>query len=183
MIRTMAKAETPAPNEYVPDEQEIAQAVALPPDLALNPALLQAEFARQPGDAARWRWRRGQALGALEAHKVSVKALENAVDRAAARARLRLKEALTPSGQSLVDRSGRKVTAEDLEALVCIDGQVVIAADALTAALGRRALLEEHLKKIEGACAGMEDKRDMLVQMGAQARAEMAPGPSIRERR
>lgn len=179
----MAKAEPQRPDDYVPTEEEIAAAVAISPQVAENPALLQAEFARQPKEAARWRWLRGEALGALEAQKAAIKSLENSVDRAAARARLRLKEGLSQKGAFLEDRSGRRVNAEDLEALVCNDGQVTIAADALTAALVKRASLEERLKKLEGACAGMDDKRDMLIQMGAQARAMMMPDPSIRDRR
>lgn len=181
MIPAMARPE-PEREEPAPEELEIAQAVALPRGLEDNPGALQAEFARQPGDAARWRWRRGKAHGLVEAQKTVVKVMENRLDRAQARARLRIKGDLKQVGNYREDKQGRRVNDEDLEALVCIDEQVVIAADALTAALGQRAVLEERLEVMKGAVAGFEDKRDMLIQMGAQARAEMVPDPSIRRR-
>jgi hypothetical protein len=178
----MARA-TPQTPDPVPTEQEIAQAVALPPGLELNHGLLQGEFARHPGAAATWRWRRGQAYGDLEQQKVAIRRAELKVDRAAARARLRIKEGLVAKGAFLEDKNGRRVNAEDIEALVCVDGEVTNAADLLTQALAERAALEERLEKLKGACSGFEDRRDMLIQMGAQARAEMAGDPSIRERR
>lgn len=177
----MARAELQQPDPP-PTEQEISQAVALPAGLAENPGLLQGEFMRHPGAASTWRWRRGQAYGDLEQQKVAIRRAELKLDRAAARARLRIKDGLVAKGAFLEDKNGRRVNAEDIEALVCVDGEVSNAADALTRELAERAGLEERLEKLKGACAGFEDRRDMLIQMGAQARAEMVPDPSIRNR-
>ena len=124
------------------------------------PEGLQEEFVRLPADLAYWNARFAEALRGFLTGKINL-------DRTEARCRIEERERL--------GAAGGKVTESMVES-------AVEAAPEMEKA--REALMEAEVEKVRlyGVLDAIRAKRDMLISLGAQHRAEMAGDPSIRER-
>jgi hypothetical protein len=159
----MAKATSAAKTkkgEYLHDmevEKYLADCVRVYAD---TPEMLQEEFVRIPADLAYWNCRYAEALRRFLQTKRFVAQNE-------AEARIVAREALAALG-------GR-VTESMVDAEVEKDEHVIKT---------REDLLEAEVSKVHvyGIVDAIRAKKDMLVSLGAQYRAEMAGDPTLRER-
>lgn len=151
------------------DESEERSATEMPAAAEDDPRALKAEFVAFTGRRRRFRLLRTEAFR-------SVKLAENKLERAEARARLNYKTRLKPSGAGYVDKDGRKVTAEDIDAYVVTSEEVILAGDHLVEAQ----VAKERLDGILDDCSA---KKEMLISLGAHVRTEMENEPTIRSRR
>lgn len=121
-----------------------------------NPMDLEHEFTRVSADIAYWNARAAEALEAYLRAKLARKRLDALlhIDH-----RTRTAE--------------KKTTEAHLSALVTTDPRMGHAEEEELAA-------EVDLKRVQGICEAIRTKKDMLVSLGANMRAELASDPILR---
>jgi len=127
----------------------------------IEPAALQEEYVRVPADLARWSWARTEAARALRLAELDLEVVESA-------ARFRIRDGL--------EAEKKKATVDDLGAMVAADQA---RQDAVRRVIEATALKERAADMVRA----IEAKKDMLVSLGADIRAEKEGDPSIRDRR
>jgi hypothetical protein len=150
------------------DAEERA-AVEIPALAGDNPVAIKREFEEFTRRRRQFRALRTRAFA-------DVKYAERRLERAEARSRLSYKRILKPSGAGFVDKDGRKVTAEDIDAYVVTCDEVILAGDRLVEAQIRK-------ERLDGVLEDASAKKEMLISLGAQVRTEMEGDPVIRSRR
>lgn len=162
----------------------------------VEPLALEEEFVRTPGDLAYWTARHAVAIGVHLRAKARAKKLRallflEAREIPDAPAELEAPTAAEPTAE-LVElpggtkaagkvkapakpRAPSKPTEKDAEARVELDDRWQAAQDAEIVA-------EVEREKMKGAVAALVAKKDMLVQLGANQRAELERDPVVRER-
>ena len=139
-----------APAEWT--EREVREATII------EPKMLEEEYIRVPGDLAYWN---EQFSRAREAH------LRAELSREVEEAGLRLEV------RAALVAKGEKATEATLDALVVTDPRYREMREREITADGRK-------QRVLGVLDAIRGKRDMLISLGAQMRAEMAGDPSIR---
>lgn len=124
------------------------------------PESLQEEFVRVPADLAYWNARYAEAVRAYQLSKIDLSRTESAL-------RIEVRESLMAGGA--------KVTESMIEAAVVGD-------DRFHDCRLREVEAEVEKIRLYGVIDAVRTKRDMLISIGAQVRAEMESDPSIRER-
>ena len=151
-------------NETDRNEQaELAQ--YLKDCVRIEPLALEEEFVRMPADLAYWNERYAKAVRAHLTAKIEV-------DRVRATTRQVMRIRLTnPENAHLL--AGGKITEAMLESFITSDGDVRRVEDAE---------IEAEAKKIRlhGIIEAIRTKRDMLISLGANMRAEMQNDPMIK---
>lgn len=150
-------------------EAEERSAVEIPALAGDNPVAIKREFEEFTRRRRQFRALRTRAFA-------DVKYAERRLERAEARSRLSYKRILKPSGAGFVDKDGRKVTAEDIDAYVVTSEEVILAGDRLVEAQIRK-------ERLDGILEDASAKKEMLISLGAQVRTEMEGDPTIRSRR
>jgi glycine/D-amino acid oxidase-like deaminating enzyme len=138
---------------YDRDVDEITYRAATIDDLAIDE-----EFVRLPGDLAYWNARHADALRAYLLAKLELESVEARVQIA--------------SREELFGEMSRPTEAA-IHARVVVDALYVAA---------RRALLETEVEKVRlvGICEAVRAKKECLISLGANLRAEMQGDPSLR---
>lgn len=143
----------------------------------VEPLALQEEFVKLPSDLAYWGERYARAWRAFNLAKIKR-------DRVAADLHTSLREALFEASKASATEaatSGGKVkvsakapTVGDIDAAVLVHPDMVAA---------EQEVLDTEVEKVRlwGVLEAIKCKKDMLVQLGAQARAEMQGNPLINE--
>lgn len=126
--------------------------------VSIDPVDLQQEFVTLPADLAYWGARHA------DAHRAALKA-KFALEQAEAKTRLFIREQLNLSGQ--------KATVDEINARVIVDE---FYAEARLAAIETESVALRYRNLLSSVHA----KKDMLVSVGAQVRAEMDGNPSLR---
>jgi len=147
-----------------PNEQ--AQLTAYLKDcVRIEPLALEEEFVRMPADLAYWNERYAKAVRAHLIGKIEV-------DRARAWARQALRIKLTnPENAHML--GGGKVTEALLESFIALDPTVKeVETNEIEA--------ESKKIRLHGIIEAIRTKRDMLISLGANMRAEMQNDPMIK---
>lgn len=127
--------------------------------VTVNDADITAEFMRVSSDLATWSHRRVDAQNAeahAKLHKDEVRARACGTERAH------------------LENTRGKATVADIDAAVTLSPEVHAAEEMLIEA-------STALGHVRAVCDAVMTKRDMLISLGAQLRAEMAGDPTIRE--
>lgn len=126
----------------------------------IEPLALDEEFVRMPSDIAWWTARHAAAIGHALRAKAKAKALRGL---------------LYLQARDRITQAGGKPTEAQCDAFVDNDTRWAEAQEAEISA-------DVERERLKGAVAALMAKRDMLVQMGANVRAEMERDPVVRDR-
>ncbi len=133
-----------------------------------TPELLDEEFKRLPGDLAYWGERYAQALRLHLDAKAGAKVTR-------AKRELEIREKLRSEAPTDAKGKPERVTEGAVTCSLESDDQVI---DADTA----ERIAEVEVQRIKVILDAIRAKRDMIIQLGAQYRAEMERDPSLRTR-
>jgi hypothetical protein len=187
------------PRELAPGEIELLEA-NLRDAIRVEPLALEEEFVRTPGDLAYWTARHAVSIGVHLRAKARAKKLRALLFLEAREVPEAPPEAEAPTANDVaaatgadpetakaVAEAGKKAkaaakpkappraTEKDADSRVELDPRWQDAQEAEIAA-------EVEREKMKGAVAALVAKKDMLVQLGANQRAELERDPVIRER-
>lgn len=170
------------PEPLAPGDAELLEA-GLRDAVRVEPLALESEFVRMSGDLAYWTARNAVAIGVHLRAKARAKRLRALLF-------LEARETPEPEPEPVVveaPEEGKKakkvekpkapprVTEKDAEARAELDPRWQDAQEAEIVA-------EVEREKMKGAVAALVAKKDMLVQLGANQRAELERDPVVRER-
>lgn len=132
--------------------------------VCLEPEALTEEFSRLPTDFARW-------------NEVHTSATELALKARlhVARTRAERRKSYRRNLAIHAQAAHAKPTESFLEDLVCLDGDVRLAEDALV-------LAERERTRVRGILSALSRKAEALQSIGATRRAELAINPDMREK-
>lgn len=171
MVKSNAAPRAPEPGDVEELEAELREAARI------EPTCIDEEFVRLPTDIAWWTARHARAIGVHLTAEAKAKRLRGFLEIDARRrledlARLKLEAERDPDAKK--QKREQRITEAMVAAEVEQDPRWHEAqADEIAAEVER--------ERMKGAVAAMMAKRDALIQLGANARAEMQHDPVIRD--